>query len=130
MNEFQRNRNRVRAINRDPVYGFAEHDQPNAPAHLLRQNIEQPRGFPVPANITLVSQLILPIDLGRKWLFIQNFDALGVVWAMFGLGAALNTGMKFAAGGGGVLLDVNCPTSALYMIGTIASNQNLTIITG
>lgn len=130
MSEFQRKINRVRAINRAPVYGFAEHDQPNAPVSVSRHLLVQPRGFPVPCNITLVSQLILPVDLGRKWLFIQNFDALGVVWAMFGTDAALNTGMKFAAGGGGVLIDANCPTNSLYLIGTIASNQNLTIITG
>jgi len=88
------------------------------------------RGFTAQVHVTSASVLLLPADPARKFLFLQNNDALGSCTASFGCDAVLGVGIRLAAGGGGILLDNNVPTSALYIIGSIASNPNVTLISG
>jgi len=46
----------------------------------------------------------------------------------FGTEATLATGIKLGAGGGGILLDNHVPTAAVFIIGSIASNPNVSLI--
>lgn len=131
MDTFNRARNRVRAITREPSgIGLAPHLPDGSPSPAYALLTQQARGLTYPFNVTAVSQLAFRADFNRKFMFIQNNDPLGIVWLAFGTPAIIGTGMKFSAGGGGILLDNNVPTADIYLIGTIASNQNLTIILG
>ena len=87
------------------------------------------RGFTYPINVGAVSQLWQDVDLNRKFLYMLNNDALGVVWVAFGgAGAALGQGIRLGPGGGGILLDINVPTSRIFLIGSIAANPNVTAV--
>ena len=89
--------------------------------------IIQPRGQSQPIYVTNVSQLVFPFDASRKFLYLLNNDALGVVWVFFGgSGAIVGQGMRLGPGGGGILLDNHVPTAQIFMIGTIAANPNVT----
>lgn len=88
------------------------------------------RGYTSPVEVTSTSKILLPADPKRKFLFIQNNDLLGSVTLSFGSTAVLGIGIKLASNGGGILLDINTPTADLYAIGSIASNSNVTLISG
>jgi hypothetical protein len=88
------------------------------------------RGLTFPARVTNLPAQLLPSDFDRHFLFIQNNDALGVVWLIFGAPAVLGLGIRLAAGGGSLYMDYACLTAQVNAIGTIALNPNLTIITG
>jgi hypothetical protein len=89
------------------------------------------RGFTTPLTVTAVSQELIPADQDRKFLFITNSDPLGVVFVSIGgQGANLNQGFRLGPNGGSVLLDQNVPTDRVFMIGSIAANNNVSIITG
>lgn len=129
---FSNQRNRNRSISRDPV-GIGMHAQPPRllPDGTVVQSgvtLQRARGLTFPVTVGLVSVEVLPIDFDRRFLFIQNNDTLGLLWCSYGSAQALGIGMRFTAGGGGILLDNNVPTCAIYMIGTIANNPNITII--
>lgn len=132
---FDRQRNRDRALSREVIgKGLTRMDQPPIvlpDGRMVRpgQVIQTARGLTYPFTATLLSQQALPVDNDRRFLFIQNNDALGLIWVSYGVAATLGVGMRFTAGGGGILLDNNVPTAAIYIIGTIASNPNITIIT-
>lgn len=112
-------------LNREPVGGGAPSHPGDAPAYVRE------RGLTIPATVTSTSQELLPADNDRKFLFIQNNDVLGKVTISFGgAGATLGIGFNLAAGGGAVLLDNNVPNARMFAIGSIASNPNITIITG
>ena len=89
-----------------------------------------PRGVTLQYNVLAADSVALAVDFDRKYLFLLNNDVLGDVWGAWGSPAKVGVGMKFKAGGGGIMLDNNVPTAELHLIGTIASNQNFTIITG
>ena len=105
----------------------AQYAPGNAPINAQPANIT---GSTSQIQITNVSTLLLPADPNRKWLFMQNNDAIGVVTIAFGIQAAINLGAVLRANGGGIVIDYNCPTSAIYGIGTIASNSNFVLIAG
>ena len=86
------------------------------------------KGFTSQVNATNASQLLLPADPNRKFLMIVNDDALGYVRISWGVDATLVTGIKLSANGGGILLDNNVPTAALYIIGSIPLNSNITLV--
>lgn len=88
------------------------------------------RGYTAQINVTSASQLMLPADRRRTFLFLQNNDSLGSCTISFGVTATLATGIKLGANGGGILLDNNVPTAAIYIIGSIANNSNVTLISG
>jgi hypothetical protein len=126
MDIFQRAKNRSQAVNSEPVGGGVSipvaRERGGAPARL--------RGLTYPGRVTNVNSEVLAPDFDRRFLFVQNNDPAGNVWISFGAPAVLGVGMKLGAGGGGILLDNNVPTSQLNAIGSIALNTNLTIITG
>jgi hypothetical protein len=132
MNPFDRARNLTRTRGREIIGGgIARQIQSDAQlANNPAGIVQQPRGLTYTFNVTLVSQLAFPVDFNRLFLFVQNNDPLGVAWLSFGGNAVIGTGIKLAAGGGGILLDNNVPTAGIYLIGTIASNQNITFIFG
>jgi hypothetical protein len=118
---------RARALARQPVGGGGLmapliSNQDGTPKHQ--------RGFTTPILVTDASILALPIDLDRQFLELDNNDLIGVVWCSWGIPAIVGRGFKLAPNGGGRLFDFNCPTAALYMIGSIASNNNVAITTG
>lgn len=114
-------------MTREPVGGNAVQISSAQPG----QPIQQPTGFTRPLTVTNLSAEIFPVDFSRKFLFVQNNDALGIVFVSIGgQAAALNQGFRLAANGGSVLLDINVPTDRIFMIGTIANNPNVTAITG
>jgi hypothetical protein len=118
-------RQRITAINREPVgaglIATPVSEQNGTPAHL--------RGLTYPRRVTNASTQLLAADYDRKFLFIQNNDAVGIVYLAFGAPAVVGQGMKLAANGGGILLDNNVPTAQVFAIGSIASNANINIIT-
>jgi hypothetical protein len=128
MNEFQmRNLNRVLAS--DPV-GYSLKNV----AAAVRQSggtIAAPfqkTGFSQPFQVTNVAQLLDPIRPERQFLYLENHDPLGNVTISFGRPNPFGIGMRAAAGGGGVLLDIRCPTAEIYIIGDIAANPNVSYI--
>ena len=94
------------------------------------QNIARITGNTVHVVATSVSTMILPADANRTFLFFENDDSLGFARVAFGVDATLATGMKLGSGGGGILLDNHVPTGAVFIIGSIASNANITMIYG
>lgn len=125
MNEFQlRNLNRV--LNSDPVgYSLRQAAQQSGGAVALPF---QKTGFSQPYRVTNAPQLLDPIRPERQFLYFENHDPLGNVTLSFGQPNTFGIGMRAAAGGGGVLLDIRCPTAEIYVIGDIASNQNVSYI--
>lgn len=104
---------------------------PPPPGVVRTQPIEEDiRGYTAQITVTDTSKLLLPADSRRRFLFVQNNDTLGNVNLSFGVDATLATGMRLSANGGGILLDNNVPTAAVYVIGTIAANSNVTLISG
>lgn len=85
------------------------------------------RGITSPLNVTMVSVMILPADKHRKFLHMVNSDLLGMARVSFGTEATLLAGMPLPPGGGGILLDNNVPTSAVFIIGSIANNPNVSM---
>lgn len=104
--------------------------QPVSSGQYVGAGANSPRGYTQQINVTALSQLLLPADPSRRFLFMQNNDAVGTCTLSFGVDATLATGMKLGANGGGILLDNNVPTAALYIIGSIANNPNVTLISG
>lgn len=86
------------------------------------------RGFTSRINVTNESVMILAADPGRKFLFFQNEDSVGSVRIAFGVDATQDTGIHLPPGGSGILMDKNVPTSAVFVIGSIPSNPNLTMV--
>jgi hypothetical protein len=118
-----RDRLHMQGLTRVPVGGNA----PRIPTSF--GEVVQERGFTYPINVTNVSQMWQDVDLNRKFLYILNNDALGVVWMSFGgAAAAVGQGVRLAPGGGGILLDINVPTAKIFLIGTIAANVNVTAV--
>lgn len=89
------------------------------------------RGLTFPLTVLNTSQEFAPVDTDRKFLYVVNNDALGVVWLAFGGAAAVvGQGIRLAPNGGGILLDMNVPTARIFLIGTIANNPNVSMVTG
>jgi hypothetical protein len=124
--------NRQKALAREPVGGGVSYHQvmPDGSVQTVPGTSAQiPRGVTLQYNVLAADTVALAVDFDRKFLFIFNNDVLGDVWGAWGSPAKVGVGMKLKAGGGGILLDNNVPTAELHLIGTIASNQNVTIQT-
>jgi hypothetical protein len=132
-----RDRLHMRGMFREPVGGVGVQANPGLTAgpgvatpgsFNATGGIIQPRGQSQAVYVTNVSQLLLPFDPSRKFLYMLNNDALGVVWVFFGgSGAVVGQGMRLGPAGGGILLDNHVPTAQVFMIGTIAVNPNVTL---
>lgn len=118
---------RARGMSREPVGGAMSSIASSA---LAGQALQQPRGNTRPLLVTGVSSEVFPIDMSRKLLYVVNNDAIGIVFVgVGGQGAALNQGFRLGPNGGFILLDFSCPTERIFMIGTIAANQNVSAVT-
>lgn len=128
MNEFQL-RNLNRALNSDPVgYSLRQAAETARQSGGTVQAPFQKTGFSQPFRVTNVAQLLDPIRPERQFLYLENHDPLGNVTLSFGQPNAYGVGMRAASGGGGILLDIRCPTAEIYIIGDIASNANVSYI--
>jgi len=113
----------IRQTTDNPARGFQTGEQQRQSNAVVR------RGVTSPFTVTSVSQLMLPADALRRFLFIQNNDTLGkITVAVGGSVAALGVGFNLSPGGGGILLDINCPTDNIFVIGSIASNPNVIMV--
>lgn len=77
-------------------------------------------------TVTNASQQFLAANLSRKYLFIQNNDALGNIYITFGVAATLLNGIKI---GPGASYEAGyAPSNSVNIIGSIASNANIVIV--
>lgn len=81
-------------------------------------------------TVTNASGTLLAANASRRYLFIQNNDAAGIIYVRLDGGTATTaTGIKIAAGG-----NYECqgflPTGAITAIGSIASNANVVVVEG
>lgn len=114
----------ARSLSRPPVGYFAPHTPGRGDNPIAVE-----RGITQPVTVTNVSQEIFPADAARKFITVTNNDPIGVVYVSFGgAGAGLNQGLRVGPGGGGFLLDINVPTSRIFMIGSIAANPNVSVV--
>lgn len=96
-------------------------------AHAFAQEAEA-LGYTLQVTATNKSQLLLPVNPKRNFLFMLNDDPLGNARVAFGAAATMTVGFKLAAGGGGFLLDNHVPRAQINLIGDTASNSNITLI--
>lgn len=114
----------MRGLTRDAVGYMANASPSGQPAPIVPA-----KGTTQPINVTNVSRELFPADSNRSFIFIQNNDAVGVVFVSIGgAGAVLNQGFRLGPGGGGILLDNNVPTERIFFIGSIAANPNVTSV--
>lgn len=80
-------------------------------------------------TVTSASQQLIAANTARQYLFVQNRHASGFVYLNFGAAATAGNGIKIGPGGfwesGAV-----CPTSAIHMIGDVASNTEVLTVEG
>jgi hypothetical protein len=120
-----RERLQIRGLSRE-VLGYASSSRSH---EQVADSLKPATGNTQPINVANVSREVFPSDINRKFIFIQNNDAVGVVFVSIGgAGAAINQGFRLGPGGGGVLLDNNVPTDRIFMIGTVAANPNVTSV--
>jgi hypothetical protein len=107
---------------------------PSASADIEQKVAEQVyrpvTGYTSQITVTDKSEVLLPANPDRKFLFIQNNDPIAFANMSFGVAATLTTGMRLGSSGGGILLDNNVPTAAIFIIGSSPNNSNVTLISG
>lgn len=82
------------------------------------------------ATVTNASAQLLAAKSNRSYLLIQNKDAAGNIWLnMAGAAATQANGIKIGPGGS-FELNCNILTGAVFAIGDIASNANVTVLEG
>lgn len=124
MNEFQL-RNLHRVLNSEPVGYSLRQIAAASQAAGSGAPPFQKTGFSQPYRVTNAPQLLDPIRPERRFFFLENHDPLGNVTVSVGQPNAYGVGFRAAAGGGGILLDIHCPTAELYIIGDVAANANV-----
>jgi hypothetical protein len=132
-----RSRLQARGMSRDPVGGVANSGAFSSTSDAARGvfahdgSAVTERGLTYSLNVTNVSAEILPMNLNRKFIFIQNNAVAGTVTVSFGgAGAVLGVGFNLAAGGGSLYMDNACLTARVFVVGSIASNPNVSMVTG
>lgn len=114
------------------VYNAAANTWGRARATSNYEIINAPinRGF---ANsqitVTNASQVFSAANINRQYLLIQNKDTLGNIWVVFNAAATTLLGIKIPVGGSYELNNV-CSTDSINIIGDVASNSNVVIVTG
>lgn len=99
-------------------------------AHRLQvdANIVQVASPATNAQITVTnaSQSFLAANTARKYLLIQNKDSTGKIYVSFGSAATVANGVEIPAGGN---YEPNyAMSSEIFIIGDIASNANVVIV--
>jgi len=80
-------------------------------------------------TVTNVAAVLLALNVGRRYLLIQNNDATGIVYLNLSGTAVAGSGIKIAPGGSYVADASFCPSNAISAISSIAS-QPVTIVQG
>lgn len=80
-------------------------------------------------TVTNASAQHAAANTARQYLLVQNRDAAGVIYLRFGAAATTATGISIPPGGNYESGFV-CPTQAVHIIGSIASNPNVLIVEG
>lgn len=79
--------------------------------------------------VTNASSVILAANAARKFLMIQNKDAAGNIYIVFGAAATVALGIKIAPGQT-LTLDAKVPAGSINAIGDIANNPNVVVVEG
>lgn len=97
-------------------------------AGVQRQNTE-PANFSNSAiTVTNASQEFAAANSDRKYLLIQNKDSVGNIYVNFGAAATVANGVKIIPGGNYELNNI-APNNSVNIIGDIASNANVVLVT-
>lgn len=82
------------------------------------------------ATVTNASTQLLVANATRRYVLIQNKDAIGNIWVNLGGATATQAnGIKIPPGGN-IEVAWFAPTSAITAIGDLASNANIVVVTG
>jgi hypothetical protein len=82
------------------------------------------------ATVTNADGQLLPANATRRYLLVQNKDAVGNLYVKFGAGAATTAnGVKIAPGGSYEFAGF-APANEVRAIGDIASNANVVVVEG
>lgn len=80
-------------------------------------------------TVTNASQIFSATNVTRNYLLIQNNDAVGNIYVRFAAAATVLTGVKIPPGAN-YELNSNVSSSSVNIIGDIASNANVVLVTG
>ncbi len=84
----------------------------------------------VPAAVTPVAAQIIGVLAGRKFLMIQNKDAVGTIWFRFGSSVVTASNGVRLGPGETIVIDGVCTEQAIGAFGDIASNTNVLVVQG
>lgn len=80
-------------------------------------------------TVTDASAQLLAANATRQYLLIQNKDAAGNVYIVFGAAATVAAGIKITPGGSFEIPNTQS-TGAIFAIGDIANNANVVVVEG
>ena len=80
-------------------------------------------------TVTNASAQLLAAKTGRKYLLVQNKDDTGTIYLSFGKAATVANGVKVGPGGF-FEMDASLTDQAIFAIGSIANNTNITTVEG
>lgn len=80
-------------------------------------------------TVTNASAVLLAANANRQYLMVQNKDGGGSVFLSFGTAATTANGVRVIPGGAFELVGTQT-TQAIYAVGDIASNANVTTVEG
>lgn len=105
-------------------------DRPQVDGNKQLKTTEQAYNFTnTNPAVTNASSVILAANAGRKFLMIQNKDAAGNIYIVFGAAATVALGIKIAPGQT-LTLDAKVPAGGINAIGDIANNPNVVVVEG
>lgn len=80
-------------------------------------------------TVTNASQALVAANTSRKFFFIQNNDAAGIIYVTFGATSTTTLGVKLSPGQSWQITS-NAPIGSVNLIGSIASNANVVYVDG
>ena len=80
-------------------------------------------------TVTNASQALVAANASRKFFFIQNNDAAGIIYVTFGATSTTALGVKLTSGQSWQITS-NAPVGSVNIIGSIASNANVIYVDG
>lgn len=82
----------------------------------------------LPVSVSSGGGSIAAAKPGRKYLFVQNRDSVGVIWVKLdGSAGFLSSGIRLEPGDSFEMQGV-CPAVIIYAIGDIANNANVLVV--
>lgn len=109
--------------------GNARYNRQNA-AVAVSSNVQPKTGSFTngAATVTNASAILVPLNLARQYLLIQN-NGTGDVYLSFGVAATVAAGIKVLPGGS-YEMPTTQTTQNIHAIGSIASNANIVVVEG